>query len=184
MGLLSILLIAIGLCFDTFAVSITAGLVANRINFFQATKIAIVLAVFQLLMPLLGWFLGSQIADKICEFDHWLAFGLLSLIGLKMIIESLKPEENRKEMNPFNPTVLIAMALSTSIDSLIVGVSFAFIDINITLSVIIIGATTYIVAMLGMLFGKKVGGAFGKRMEIVGGLILIGIGIKILLEHL
>jgi manganese efflux pump family protein len=184
MNYITILIVAIGLSFDTFAVSITTGLMANHIRFWQATKIALVFAFFQGLLPLLGWIVGMQVEGYIKDFDHWIAFGLLFFIGSKMILESLKPVEKRKEFNPFNPRILIGLAVSTSIDGLIVGVTFAFIDIDIALSVVIIGFITYIAAMLGMLFGKKAGEWFGKRMEIVGGLVLIGIGVKILIEHL
>jgi manganese efflux pump family protein len=184
MDFITLLLIAIGLTFDTFAVSISTGLVANNIRFWQATKVATVLAFFQALMPLIGWFIGSQLKLLIAEYDHWVAFGLLTAIGLKMILESFKKEENSKNFDPFKPMVLVGMAIATSIDALIVGVSFALIDVNIVLSVGIIGFATYVVAMLGMLFGKNAGKWFGKKMEILGGLILIGIGIKILMEHL
>lgn len=184
MGIVTIILVGIGLSFDTFAVSISTGLVANHIRFWQATKVALVLAFFQGLMPLVGWLVGIQVEGYVKEFDHWLAFSLLSLIGGKMILESLKPEEKRNNFNPFKPVVLIGMAISTSIDALVVGVTFAFIDVNIYLSVFIIGFITYVVAMLGMLFGKKAGERFGKRMEIVGGIMLVLIGLKILIEHL
>jgi len=186
MELLTLFFIAIGLNFDSFAVSISTGLVVKHIKFRQATKIALVLAFFQALMPVIGWFIGSQVKDYISNYDHWIAFGLLSIIGVKMIIESLKKEkeEEKKDFNPFKPIVLIGMAIATSIDALIVGVSFAFINVNILFSAGLIGVLTYIVAMLGMLFGKKAGKWFGKKMEIIGGSILIIIGIKILLEHL
>ena len=104
--------------------------------------------------------------------------------AFKMIVESLKKDEEREDINPFKPMVIIGMAVATSIDALIVGVSFAFIDVKITLSIVVIGFMTYIVAMLGMLFGKNAGKWFGKKIEIIGGIILIGIGVKILLEHL
>lgn len=184
MGILAIILIAIGLSLDSFAVSVCTGLLVNRIRFWQATKIALTLALFQSAMPLLGWLIGIQLEDLVKDYDHWIAFGLLLLIGARMIYESLKPEEERKDFNPFKLTVLIGMALSTSIDALIVGITLAFIEINIYLAVIIIGIVTYVAAMLGMLFGKKAGKWFGKKIEIVGGLILIALGVKILLEHL
>lgn len=184
MDFLTLIIIAVGLTFDTFAVSISTGLVVSHIRFWQATKIAATLAFFQALMPFIGWFIGSQVKELIIDYDHWIAFGLLSIIGAKMIIESLKKEEEKKDFNPFKPVVLIGMAIATSIDALIVGVSFAFINLNIFISVGVIGFITYIVSMLGMLFGKSAGKWFGKKMEIVGGLMLIGIGIKILLEHI
>jgi len=183
MDLLTISLISLGLTGDTLAVSVTTGLAIKRIRFFQAIRIALVLAVFQAAMPLLGWFLGIQIRDFILEFDHWVAFILLFLIGGKMILESFKKDEDKKEFNPLKTIVLIGIAIATSIDALIVGVSFAFIDIDILLSVIIIGFSTFMMAMIGVFIGKKTGSLFGKKVEILGGLILIGIGIKILIEH-
>jgi manganese efflux pump family protein len=184
MELITIFLIAIGLSFDTFAVSITTGVVVNHIQFWKACRIAFTLAVFQGLMPVLGWIIGMQIESVMKDYDHWIAFGLLFIIGSRMIYESLKPEDERKEFNPFNLLFLLGIAISTSIDALVVGVTFAFIDINILLSIFIIGSVTFIVAMLGMLFGKKASRWFGKKMEIVGGVMLILIGLKILLEHL
>ena len=183
MELITLLLIAISLSFDTFAVSVSTGLMINQIQFKQATRIAMVLAVVQTLMPLIGWFAGSLIKEYILGFDHWLAFILLLYIGLKMIYESLKAEEEKK-FNPEKLKVQITMAIATSIDALIVGVTFAFININIWLSVIIIGIITFIASMLGMLLGKNVGNKLGKRTEIIGGIILIAIGAKILIEHL
>jgi putative Mn2+ efflux pump MntP len=183
MGIISIFLIAIGLNFDSLAVSISAGLVIKDIRFRQAIRIAFVFAFFQGLMPLLGWFIGTQIRDLIKDYDHWISFALLFLIGAKMIYESFKKEEDKSPLNPLKLIVMTGMAVATSIDALVVGVSFAFIDVNIIISIAIIGSMTFIVAMLGMLLGKKAGGLFGKKMEIVGGLILIGIGLKILIEH-
>jgi len=179
-----LLLIAIGLSFDTFAASICIGITVQQIRFPQALKIAVILSAFQALMPAIGWLLGSQVKDMISHVDHWIAFGLLSLIGIKMIWESLKKEEECKVIDPFKPAVLFGIAVATSIDALVTGVSFAFLDVNIILSVVTIGIITCMSAMLGMLFGKKAEKHFGKRMEIVGGIILIAIGIKILIEHL
>jgi putative Mn2+ efflux pump MntP len=184
MDLLTIILISLGLTGDTLAVSVTTGLAIKRIRFFQAIRIALVLAVFQAAMPLLGWFLGIQIREFILEFDHWIAFILLLLIGGKMILESFKKDEEKKEFNPLKILVLIGIAIATSIDALIVGVSFAFIDIDIFLSVMIIGFSTFMVAMIGVFIGKKTGSLFGKKVEILGGVILIGIGLKILIEHI
>lgn len=184
MELITLLIIAVGLTLDTFAVSISTGLIIQRIHFWQATKIAMVLAIVQGLMPFIGWFIGSQLKHLMINYNHWVAFGLLSIIGIKMIFESLKKEGNRKEFNPLKPMFLFGIAIATSIDALVVGVSFAFINVNITLSVFVIGFMTYFVAMLGMLFGKNAGKWVGKKMEIIGGIILIGIGVKILLQHL
>jgi len=184
MEFLTITLIALGLTGDTLAVSVSTGLTISKIKFQQALKIAIVLAIFQALMPLIGWFLGLQIKDLIKDFDHWIAFALLFAIGGKMIIESLKNDDSKKEFNPLKNSVLITIAIATSIDALIVGISFAFIETNIYLSVAIIGFLTFLVSMIGVLIGKKTGNHFGKKVEILGGVILIGIGIKILVQHL
>ena len=134
-------------------------------------------------MPLAGWFLGSQVANLISNYDHWIAFGLLTILGIKMIYESFKNNPVKTDSNNLTLPVLVGMAIATSIDALVVGVSFAFVKLNIYYTILIIGATTFLVAMIGMLLGKKVGGKFGTKMEIFGGLILIGIGIKILLSH-
>ena len=184
MEIVTLLFIAIGLSFDSFAVSITSGVARKRIEFWPATRIAFSLAFFQALMPLLGWFIGIKITDKIAQADHWIAFGLLSLLGLKMIYESLKQEEELKNFDPLNPWILITMSLATSIDAFIVGISFGFLKVHIIIALLIIGFVTFTISMLGILFGKKTSSHFGKRMEIIGGVILILIGVKILLEHL
>lgn len=184
MEFLTIFLIAIGLSMDSFAVSITSGLVLKRIDFKNASKIAFSLGFFQALMPTLGWLIGIKIHSYIESFDHWIAFGLLFIIGLKMILESLKEDDDDKNFNPLNIRILLMMSLATSIDALVVGISFAFIEYNWFVSGFIIGATTYIISMLGILFGKKMGHRFGNKMEIVGGVILILLGVKILFEHL
>jgi manganese efflux pump family protein len=184
MGIITILLIAFGLSFDTFAVSVSSGLILRRITFFNAMKIAFVLSFFQGLMPLAGWFIGTGLKKYMMDYDHWIAFILLSVLGIKMIYESFKGEEERKPVNPMRLSIMVSMAVATSIDALIVGLSFAFFVLNIYLSVFLIGAVTFIVSMLGILFGKKAGAHLGQRMEIIGGLILIAIGLKILIEHL
>jgi len=182
MHIFTIFLIAIGLSFDTFAVSISSGVILPKITFREGLKIAFVLAFFQALMPLIGWFSGKGFVAYARNFDHWIAFILLSVLGIKMIYESFEKKEE-KRLNPLNLKVLISMAIATSIDALVVGFSFAFLDFRIVVSTLIIGLVTFLVSMLGMLFGKKVGSGLGKRMEIIGGLILIGMGLKILLEH-
>lgn len=185
MELITLIFIAIGLSVDSFAVSVSCGLVMCDITFRKATRIAFSLAFFQSLMPLLGWFIGMRIASLVKSFDHWIAFGLLAIIGGKMIIESFKKsDEEKQKMNPLDPKVLIGISLATSIDALIVGISFALISINLYLATIIIGFTTFVLSMLGILFGKKTGLKFGNKMEIFGGVILFLIGLKILLDHL
>ncbi|MFZ4401510.1 MAG: manganese efflux pump MntP family protein [Bacteroidales bacterium] len=183
MDYISLILIAIGLSFDTFAVSVSTGLILKKIKFQQALKVAFVLAFLQSLMPLIGWFAGKQISQYIGKFDHWIAFVLLSILGVKMIIESFKNDDNNKNFNPLKFNVLLGMGIATSIDALVVGISFAFLDTNIWIAILFIGVVTFLFAMLGMLFGKKIGSKFGKRIEVLGGFILIAIGLKILLGH-
>jgi putative Mn2+ efflux pump MntP len=157
-----------------------------EITFRKATRIAVSFAFFQALMPLIGWLVGKKIELIVISFDHWLAFGLLTLIGGKMIIESLKNDEEKKPFNPMNPKVLLLMSLATSIDALIVGVTFAlsYKSLNLYTSTFVIGFTTFVFSMLGILFGKKTGIRFGRKMEILGGIILFIIGFKILIDHL
>ena len=184
MDILTIFLIAIGLSFDTFAVSVSSGLLKKEIEFFNATKIAFTLAFFQGLMPVIGWIAGLAVKDLISSFDHWVAFALLAILGIKMIWESFKSDTDKKNADPMKLKIMITMAIATSIDALVVGISFSIIDVPIILSILIIGSVTFIVSMLGILFGKKTAGALGKKMEIFGGLILIGIGVKILIQHI
>lgn len=183
MTLFELILLAFGLSFDTFAVSVSTGLTISRIKFLQGVRIALVLAFFQSLMPLMGWLGGSQVEKYLDDYDHWIAFGLLAILGIKMITDAFKKSEE-KNFNPMLFSVLVVMALATSIDALVVGVSLAFTNANIWLALLIIGAITFLVAMIGMLLGKNVNGKFGKKAEILGGVILIGIGLKILLGHL
>lgn len=184
MEILTVFLLAIGLSFDSFAVSVCSGLNLPRIRFFQAAKLAIFLALFQALMPLIGWLVGNSIKPLIEPVDHWIAFGLLSLIGGKMIIESFISSESREIKNPLHIKVILVLSLATSIDALAVGFSFAtFLD-KIMMAVLIIGSVTFIASMLGILLGKKTGPKINRYAEITGGLILVFIGMKILFEHL
>lgn len=183
MEILAIALLGIGLSFDTFAVSITCGLIEKQIRFFRASRIAIIFAIFQALMPVLGCLLGLAIKDYVVQIDHWVAFTLLSLVGIKMIYESFN-EEEEKPFNPQDLKVIILMSFATTIDAFAVGITLAFMNTKLLLTSIIIGFITYVAAMLGMLFGKNLGSHMGKKMEIAGGIILIALGVKILLEHL
>jgi manganese efflux pump family protein len=184
MEYLTIFLIAIGLCFDSFAVSVSSGLIRQEITFNQALRIAISLAFFQGMMPLAGWLLGTKLTNHIGQWDHWIAFTLLAALGGKMLYESLFVNEEEKDFDPLNFWVIIGMSIATSIDALIVGFTLAIVSVTIFESVIIIGFVTFLVSMLGILFGKKSGNVLGKKVEILGALILIGIGVKFLIEHL
>ncbi len=183
MSILTILILAVGLSFDTFAVSVSLGIARRHIVFGEAFKAALVFAAFQATMPLIGWLLGLSVKSVIEPIDHWIALTLLCLIGIKMIFEAFNGNSENKIIDPTKIRVLITLALATSIDALAVGVSFSVVTVNLLDAYFIIGSITFLVAMLGMLSGKKVGGLIGKRMEIIGGLILIAIGVKIAMEH-
>lgn len=182
--LITFLLIGIGLSFDSFAVSVSCGLMKREIKFLQACLIAFSLAFFQAIFPAIGWFIGSTLKNLIASIDHWIAFGLLAFIGVKMIIEGLKPNGTLKNFNPFSLTVLIGLSIATSIDALVVGLSFGLLDMPILFPVLVIGIVTFTASMLGMLFGKYIPAKRSHQSLIVGGIILTLIGIKILVEHL
>ncbi|MFV0376172.1 MAG: manganese efflux pump MntP family protein [Mangrovibacterium sp.] len=184
MSYYAILIIALGLSVDSFAVSVTSGLSMPKINFFQAVKLAFLLALFQAAMPFIGWLLEASVRRWIEPVDHWIAFALLLLIGGKMILETLKPQEERKIIDPTIFRVALVLALATSIDALGVGFSLALIVDNILLVVLVIGLITFIASMTGILVGKKTSAQTTKFAEIIGGVILISIGITILAEHL
>ncbi len=186
MELLTLLLIALSLSFDSFAVSVGSGLSLCRkhLRFLDAFKIAFTLAVFQGLMPLIGWFLGLTVKDFIQQADHWIALFLLSFLGIRMILEGKKPIEEKKVKNPTNWKVLITMGIATSIDALAVGISFSFFYDSIIIPVIIIGLTTFFVSLSGIYMGKKAGKSIAGKAEIIGGIILILIGLKIFIEHI
>jgi putative Mn2+ efflux pump MntP len=184
MDYLTILVIALGLSFDTFAVSLSYGVIRNGILFRQASRIAIVLAVFQGGLTVAGYFLGSIISDVLKATDHWIALGLLSFLGLKMIVEGLR-KNNESEKKDYNSTiVLFTIALGTSIDAFAVGISFAIFDVMIWEAGILIGLVTFLASMTAIRIGKSAGERLGNKVEIVGGMLLIAIGLKIFLEHM
>ncbi len=182
--LITFILIGIGLSFDSFAVSISCGLMKREIKFGQAVYIAFFLAFFQAAFPVIGWLIGSTLKDIIASVDHWIAFGLLAFIGIKMITEGTKKDGTLSDFDPLKFSVLIGLSVATSIDALVVGLSFGFLNMPILLPVIIIGIVTFIASMLGMLFGKNIPAKRSRQSLILGGVILISIGIKILVEHL
>jgi putative Mn2+ efflux pump MntP len=184
MDYLTITGIALGLCFDTFAVSLSCGVVQYKILFRQALRIAIVLALFQGGLTVAGYFLGSIVSDALKAVDHWVALGLLSALGMKMIIEGLKDRAIRETPDFTSLRVLLTIAIGTSIDAFAVGISFAFLDVMIWISGFIIGGVTFLASMTAIRIGKSAGAKLGQRVEIIGGIILIVIGVKIFLEHL
>lgn len=149
----------------------------------HALRVAAFFGAFQAVMPVIGWFLGEAMKTTLAGIDHWIAFGLLGIIGINMIRESLRGEDSERK-NLLDTNTLFFLAVATSIDALVVGITISLIKIPFILSISIIGLVTFIVCFLGFLFGEKLGTSFGKKIEILGGLALIGIGVKILLEHL
>ena len=183
MSFWEIFLLAVGVSMDAFAVSIGKGLSAKRVSWREALLVAVWFGGFQALMPVVGYYLGVSFADLVEKVDHWIAFGLLLLIGGNMIREALKGEGESVDSSFAFKTMLL-LAIATSIDALAVGVSFAFLQTPLWSSVALIGVTTALFSAVGLLIGKKVGMRFHKGAEILGGVILIAIGIKILIEHL
>jgi manganese efflux pump family protein len=176
--------IALGLSFDTFAVSLSCGVVKSRIIFRDAMRIAFTMALFQGGLPVLGYFLGSTVSRYVSAFDHWVAFGLLMILGIGMILGGLKKGEERRDYDFKKLSVLITMAAGTSIDAFAVGVSFAFLSMNIWSAGIVFGIVTFLASMTAIRIGKSAGSHLGSKVEIIGGIILAAIGVKILIEHL
>jgi len=181
----SVLLIAIGLSADCFAVALGASTSGKGISRLQMIRVCLAFGVFQAMMPLLGWLGGRTLVDVISEYDHWVAFGLLLIIGSRMIWESFHSEEDESRERDFSKGLpLLTLALATSIDALAVGVSFAFLSVNIAVAVLTIGMVCFLITGIGFWVGRKAGQLLGKRAETAGGIILIGIGLRILLAHL
>ena len=184
MSILEILLLGIGLSMDAFAVSICKGLSTKKLQFKHYLIIGAWFGGFQALMPTVGYFLGSTFEQYITAFDHWVAFVLLAAIGAKMINESVCREESEKSASFAFKTMLL-MALATSIDALAVGITFALLpDVNVPLAVCLIGITTFLCSAAGLRVGNLFGLRYKAKAELAGGIILILIGLKILLEHL
>lgn len=184
MDYFTILAIALGLSFDTFAVSLSYGVIRSGILFRQAAWVAVVLAIFQGGLTIAGYFLGSFVSGALKSTDHWIALGLLSFLGVKMIIEGLKKESDEGSKDFSKLIILLTIALGTSIDAFAVGISFALLDVKIWESGILIGAVTFLASMTAIRIGKSAGARLGNKVEIIGGLILIAIGLKIFLEHI
>ncbi len=183
MDTISIILIAIGLSMDSFAVSVTNGLTIKNLNLKRTLTICFSLAFFQSLMPLIGWFTGKGIEKYIKEFDHWIAFLLLSFIGIKMIYEGIRKNDISKD-SELEILTLIGQSIATSIDAFAIGISFAILKLSIVTPVFIIGLITFCASLMGLHLGKYFGKKSGKSVKILGGLVLFGIGLKILIEHI
>lgn len=188
MGLVELFILAVGLSMDAFAVSICKGLSVKKVGVKECCIVGVWFGGFQALMPLLGYLLGSQFKDYITSVDHWIAFVLLLIIGVNMIRESREKDEDEevcpKEKNPFAFKTMLMLAVATSIDALAVGITLAFLNVALVPSVTFIGATTFVISAIGIRIGNIFGMKYKAKAEFVGGLILICIGVKILLEHL
>ena len=187
MGLITLAFVAISLAMDAFTVAIAKGISLKEAKPHQAAKVALFFGGFQALMPFIGWALGIQFQSYITNIDHWIAFVLLVFIGGKMIVEAVKPEEEEavEVMDPpLDIKEMFLLAIATSIDALAVGVTFAFLDYPIVEAISIIGVTTFVISVGGVYFGNFFGSRYKNKAELAGGLILVLLGVKILLEHL
>lgn len=183
MNLLDILLIAVGLSMDCFAVSLSFG-TSQKLTWREIFRMALFFGLFQGLMPLIGWLIGNSLQIFISAIDHWIAFGILTFIGLKMILQSSKDSEEKKMVDIRKINILLSLSVATSIDALIMGISFGFIQVNILEAAGIITLTTFLVSAFGAKLGEKTTFLPARWAERLGGIVLIGIGLKIVLEHL
>ncbi len=183
MGIGEMLLLAVGLSMDAFAVAICKGLAMEKLDGKKMALVGLWFGGFQALMPTLGWLLGTTFEQYITSIDHWVAFALLTLIGANMIREALSKDEE-KDSGSLAFRVMLLLAIATSIDALAVGVTFAFLQVNVWLAVCLIGVTTFLLSCAGVKVGHVFGEKYKSKAEFIGGAILILLGIKILLEHL
>lgn len=180
-SLIQLIIISISVAMDALSVSIAGGIKSPKVKMIHAAKVAGFFGIFQAIMPLIGWFIGEVLSIYLAALTNWIAFVLLSIIGIKMIKESLSPHENVKDL--LNNKTLTLLAFATSLDALVVGITLGLLKIPFLLSISVIGIITFLLCFIGYLFGSALGNRFGKRIEIAGGIILIIIGIKILLEN-
>ena len=185
MGIVEIILIAVSLAMDAVAVSICKGLSMKKMDWKKAIIIGLYFGLFQGGMPLIGYLLGVGFEESIKFVDHWIAFGLLAFIGGNMIKEALSKKEDGDEVDDkVDFKTMVVLAIATSIDALAVGVTFAFLNVNIILAVSLIAAITFVISCIGVKLGNVFGDKYEKKAELAGGVVLILIGLKILLEHL
>ncbi len=184
MTILEILLLAVGLAMDAFAVSVASGIAMKKFRFSHALRMALAFGLFQAIMPVIGWLAGRALQSFVASFDHWVAFGLLTVIGGKMIYEATRIEEAESDSNPFGFQVLLLLSLATSVDALAVGITFAMLGSAIIVPIAIIGFITFALCLAGVRIGHVSGHFFENKIEVTGGIVLIGIGLKILIQHL
>ena len=183
MSFVEIFLIGLGLSMDCFAVSISFSS-CGKLKWKDVLKMALFFGIFQGAMPIIGWLFGASFQSQIQAFDHWLAFGILSFIGLRMIIQFFRTEEKRRTTDIRKTSVLLSLSIATSIDALVTGISFGFIRVNILKAALIITIVTFLVSLLGARLGARSTFIPAKWAELLGGIVLIGIGTKILFNHL
>ncbi|MBO4694165.1 MAG: manganese efflux pump [Clostridia bacterium] len=184
MSFFSIFLIAVGLSMDAFAVSVCQGLKMREIDYGKTLIVGLLFGGFQALMPMIGWLLGIRFQKHIANFDHWIAFVLLAIIGGKMIYDSFHPDDDDSN-TASGISELFVLAIATSIDALAIGIAFAMLsDVNIYFSITVIGFSTFILSVFGVFIGNAFGTVYKNKAEFVGGVILVVLGLKILLEHL
>lgn len=184
MAPIATVLLALGLAADAFAVSISSGLKIKHIKINKALKIALFFSVFQAFMPLIGWMAGLSLRYVMAAIDHWVIFGILSLLGGKMIYESIQDESSAQKINPLDTYTLLTLSVATSLDALAVGMGLALLKTSIATVVATIGFITFFLSFIGVFIGHNFGNFFQNKIEMIGGSILIIIGIKILTEHL
>ena len=183
MGLVELIILSVGLAMDAFAVSICKGLAMKKMKWKNAIIIGLYFGIFQAIMPLIGYLLGVRFQSAITSIDHWIAFVLLVGIGANMIREAMS-KEKEEASDSIKVKDMLILAIATSIDALAIGITFAFLEVNITLAVSLIGIITFIISVIGVKIGNIFGDKYEKKAELAGGIILIGLGIKILIEHL
>jgi putative Mn2+ efflux pump MntP len=184
MELVTIVVIAVGLAMDSFAVSIVGGTAYKRLQIKHALRIAFFFGSFQAFMPLIGSLAGVTIRGRISNYDHWVAFGLLVAVGAKMIFESFKIKSAEQLPDPSNLLILLALSVATSIDALAVGVTLSLLVSHVVLAVVVIGVVTFCLSCAGVWIGSKIGHFFENVIEALGGIVLIALGLRILLQHL
>ena len=184
MGLFTIIIIAVGLAMDAFAVSIVSGAAYKQLKIKHAFRLAVFFGGFQALMPLIGSLAGLSIKQYIANYDHWVAFAFLSAVGCRMVYESSKIKPDDKNFDPSNIFTLLILSIATSIDALTVGITLPLLALSLIKAVIIIGLITFLLSYIGVSVGRKFGHFFESKIEALGGLVLIALGAKILLEHL
>ena len=183
MDLITIFILAIGLSVDAFSVAIGIGAANTKRSWAPVMRLAAAFGLFQFAMPIAGWLAGQTVVDIISDYDHWIAFALLAYVGGKMVWEGCKNENEEEKADSTRGLPLFLLSIATSIDALAVGFSFSILKVPILFHAVIIGTVCFLMTAIGMIFGKALAIIFGKKVEIFGGIVLIGIGIKILIDH-